>query len=208
MCYKSSGRKRRVLFRRDVYGYKNLGPWGGWDKWWFLIRDHELRGRTVGTLSFSNRLKEASNLVSISPFPSPTLMWTPCGHLCFYWSDTSCLRGFEPSSSLLFLLRGSFCSACVFFFLIGRALIWTPFSNWEKRLARKLSVSSYSFRFGIEISTMILGVTNVALSRDVIKARSSLNLPFMAANVFILSLGAGSWTTLPYLLGYSFSTHL
>lgn len=78
------------------------------------------------------------------------------------------------------------------FFLIGRALIWTPFSNWEKRLARKLSVSSYSFRFGIEISTMILGVTNVALSRDVIKARSSLNLPFMAANVFILSLGAGS----------------
>lgn len=39
---------------------------------------------------------------------------------------------------------------------------------------------------------MILKVMNVTLSRDVIKAQSSLNLLFKAAGIFAHSLGAGS----------------
>lgn len=60
----------------------------------------------------------------------------------------------------------------------------------------------------IEISIVTLKLMNVLLLRDVIKAQSFPNLPFTAANVFVLSLGADSPTTLPYRLGYSFSALL
>lgn len=168
--------------------------WGGWG-----LRQMVLSGKRPW-IEGKDQWEHSALAINLRRLPvwcpslcfclSPTVMWTPCGHLCFYYSGMSCLRTFELSLSLLFLLmRVSFWSARIFLFFspsIKRALFWAAFSNWEKRLERA-SVSSYSLYFGIDISTMILKVRNVVSSRHVKKAQPSLN-PTLESCQYISSL--------------------
>lgn len=95
--------------------------------------------------------------------------------------------------SLLFpLMRSCFCSLHLFiFFLNKKSSDLDCFFKLGKEIGEKKKVS-YPLYFGIEISTMIFKVMNVAPSRHVKKAQSSPKLPFIAASIFAFSLGEGS----------------
>jgi len=76
-------------------------------------------------------------------------------------------------------MRGYFCSAHLlfFFFLITKSSDLDCFFELGKETGERVSVSSCSLYFGIEISTMILKVVNVAPSRHVKKLNPSQTSP-------------------------------
>lgn len=203
---RSSVRKRSHFCCREMFMALRIRVLGGWDRRWVLVWDYGLRRRSRG----------AALLTDLRSFPicSPSLfcLLHSCGlQMVFYTfikSDMSCLRGLEQSLSFGFLWEDPFVPHIIIFFLNKKFLLdWTTFSIRGKEIGEGESkIKFLLLLFWCWNKQWFFWVVN-GTPGMVQEPRAPWTYRVcIASSTFamwsFLFLRAGSWTTLPYLLGY------